>query len=888
MAARALPAIRTRLTVVNRRGEREPLSLDRIAERLSDCGEPVRDRDGALVAPGLALAGEQDPLWITQQVLMDNAAAFRAGGIRTCEIDALLVNHLVSRRQPGCLAIAARLIASNLQSSVPGSFSEALLRVHAAIPERLAPEFVAFVAEHAADLDALVDPAYDFRLTFAGVRTMLNSYLLSVPADAQVSAVGYADSILRSQHEGHIAETPQFCFMRLAAWLASWVAAAPAAALSEAFLAPLRADAAPAVWADTPENRRRCALAFARRLYSALARGEITFGSPFFFNAGTRKPRIASCFLIAPGDSIESIFGATGRIAVAMGGGGGIGVHLGRLRQRGAPIRTTGGESSGLSAWMRVLREIRESVNQGGRRAGAIACYLPFYHPDVVEFLCLLRDSSAYSATGQHTPHLKAGLAVTRWFFERYDADEDFALVPPHEYPELEEIADPAEWAAAFARAQAELTARGAPRLAARALAREVFETVRQKGYPYMFYMDNANAQCALSAHARINGSNLCSEIMIPTLPDSPEDPAARPGEDGVCVLGTVLTSAHLGAEPGAPAVDYGKLAESAGLLATALDISIDLMWFSPAMGPARRSLGLHRTIGVGQAGLVGALHRLGVPYESAEALRISARTACAVYVGAAEASAQLARALGAYPSCGPRHPAARGLLQPDVAAQCGFAPADWEQAVGLPAEFGLAARAAALRAAFRATGARNAYLTSTQPTASNSIIHGTTPGADVPNALAGSLKTGAGTFFYYSPPLYAALLEHFGGDPARADAALEEVFQNDGSLRGLGLPAPLEQVYRGAFEVSPAAVIAHAAARQPYCSQAQSTNTNLIRPTLAVVMDIFKLGAALGLNTIYYTYGASETAALRVAPAPPAPPLACSRDNPDCEACHA
>jgi len=915
-SAKSAPAVRTRFCVLNRKGKKEAFSFDRIVERLSRCGDVIRSGDGALVADEIVMEGAHDPCLLTQQVLVENAAAFQQGSIRTSDIDALLIGLLTNRRQPGCLDLAARLVASNLQHSVAESFSEAVDRVHRRAPSRLSETFVRFVRDHRDALDAMVDPAYDYRLTYAGLRTMINSYLVSLPAPREGSSVGYADAVLQPQHNGILMETPQFCFMRVAAAIACWFldpSRAPAAALSSAYLAHEGpgTDARDAQWKeeDTPAGRSRVALAFARRLYGALARGEVTFGSPFFFNAGTAKARMASCFLMAPSDSIESIFSTHSRMAVAMAGGGGIGMHMGALRELGAPIVATGGESSGIAAWMRIIASTRESVNQGGRRAGAVALFLPFYHPDIVDFLCLCRDSSQFSATHSHTPHIKIGVAATAWFFAQFDADADFACVPPAEFPQLETISDCEEWQREFLRAQKVLRARHSDDPAsvrvirARDLAREIFETVRQKGFPYMFFSDNTNAQCSLARHARINGSNLCCEITIPTVPDR---------EDGVCVLGTVLTPAHLRRGPAGVGVDYAALAASAGLLATALDMAIDLMYFSPLMTPSAESLRLHRTIGVGQAGLVGAMHEVGLPFESAAAVRESELTALAVYVGAAEASARIAGLCGAHPSFSTHDsPASRGLLQPDVSASLGFLAPDWAETMhaAMPG-FGLPARLAALRAALRETGIRNAYLTSTQPTASNSIIHGVTPGADVPNAMAGSLKTSAGTFYTYSLALRDRAVRE-GYDP---EEVLEAVFQNNGSLKGLGLPGEWEELFKGAFEVSPVAVVVHAAARQPFCSQAQSTNLNMQRAEFAEVMTLYKLAQSTGLNTVYYVYGATETSALRVAEAPrvfarapaaepaaasaaepahcmtmqcePAAAPVCRRDDPMCESC--
>jgi ribonucleoside-diphosphate reductase alpha chain len=890
---------RTRFCVLNRKGALEPFSFDRIVERVSRCCDAIYSRDGALVAPEIIPSDAQDPCLLTQQVMNENSAAFQQGTIRTSDIDALLIHLLTNRRDPNYLDMAARLVASNLQYSVADSFSEAMLRIYRMAPKRLSPQFVQFVNANRDVLDNFVDPAHDYRLTYAGLRTMINSYFIACPTPREGSSVGYADAVLQSQHNGIIMETPQYCFMRVAVALACWFldpALAPATALSEAYLVhPCLSSEKKDEWNgdDTPATRQKMALAFARRLYTALARGEVTFGSPFFFNAGAEKARMASCFLMAPGDSIESIFATNSRMAIAMAGGGGIGMHFGAIRETGAPIVATGGESSGVSAWMRIIAAIRESVNQGGRRAGAVALFLPFYHPDCITFLTMCRDSSELSTTHQHTPLLKIGLIVTAWFFAQFDADGDFACVPPAEYPQLETIADPLEWQSEFLKIQDVLRARhtqdptSVKIVSARMLGHEIFETVRQKGFPYMFFVDNTNAQCSLAKYARINGSNLCCEITIPAIPDE---------EDGVCVLGTVITSAHLVRDEGGrcTAVDYNKLAENAGLLAAALDIAIDLMWFSPSMAPSRRSLHRHRTIGVGQAGLVGALHALGIPFETPEAVAVSAQTALAVYVGAAEVSARLAQICGAHPSAAEcDFPVRRGLLQPDVSESLGFLQPEWDEkmSAAMPS-FNLMERLVVLRKTVRVTGFRNAYLTSTQPTASNSIIHGVTPGADVPNAMAGSLKTSAGTFYTYSLALREAA-SRAGYNP---DEVLEAVFQNNGSLRGLGLPPHWEAVFKGAFEVSQIAVVAHASARQPFCSQAQSTNLNLQLATFAEVMQLYKLAQSLGLNTIYYVYGATETSALRVnktvvihapasAPAP-APAPACRRDDPSCEAC--
>jgi ribonucleoside-diphosphate reductase alpha subunit len=903
---------RNSLQVINRDGDRELLEFDRITERNAALCEPIFDNSGRLVAPGLSAVNSH---LLTIEITRTYSSDFERGELRTSDIDAIVVDHLVNTAVQSVhrTDLAARLIVSNLHHTTPKTFVACLEGVNRVQNGRMDPAMVAFARTNSGRIESMLDHDRDYRFDYPGLRMLLNSYLCAAPVDPaadEADSSGFASGAFRSQHGEVIIERVQHCFMRLALWLGMWFLDCPPEALNSSYLAHVEADANEAeahALPDTAETRTRMTLAFTAELYEMLSKGCITFGSPFFFNAGTTKARIASCFLLRVGDSNESIHHTLAQVATGMGGGGGVGLSWDAVRANGAYIRGSGGYSTGVPSWWQEYRPVRKYVNQGGnKRPGAIAMYHAFWHPDTPELLVMPRDSSEIAAAGENTPDLKTGYGVEDVYFDLFDADAEIALLPPEKHPELAELTGDA-WRARFTELQEFYRL---PEHAAsvrwtrvRQLERARYQTTVEKGFPYLFHRTNANNLCNLSVPNAsppmvVNCSNLCAEILIPTRAAHPErgDGADAAGETGVCVLATVNVPAFLtrdadtdrrcdcdpsaacdchlfGPPPRATGVDFDLMTKVAGLLTVALDIAIDRMWFSPFMKDARRSIDRHRTIGVGMMGLVGAMQELRLPFEGSAAVDLSGDAALAIYVGACEASARMAQCIGPYPSMrdtrdaeGRRllHSVERGQLQPDVAQAHGFVDDGWEgrlaaRPIGRTVT---PARLAALRRLLRTHGQRNGLLTSGQPTASNSLIHGVTPGTDVPNSLAYTRKVGAGVFLVTCRALHDEA-RRLGLD---ADQLLRRVSANGGSVAGLdGVPDSLLRCFRTAYEVDPVSMVVHAAKRQGFTTQSQSTNLYLTKFKMAELYGLHKLGSQLGLCTFYYVYGQGGTSAMSV-----------------------
>ncbi|WP_068924363.1 ribonucleoside-diphosphate reductase subunit alpha [Planobispora rosea] len=352
--------------------------------------------------------------------------------------------------------LAARLLAELIADEAAGhgvrTFSESVAATHAAglVADRLA----AFVAAHAAELDALITGESAFE--YFGLRTVYDRYLLRHPETRKVL------------------ERPQHFFLRVACGLAETVAEAA-------------------------------------ELYGLMASLSYLPSSPTLFNSGARRPQLSSCFLLdSPRDELEAIYERYGQVARLSKYAGGIGVSWTRVRSRGSLIRGTNGHSNGIVPWLRTLDSSVAAVNQGGRRKGAACVYLETWHADIEEFL-ELRDNTGEDARRTHN------LNLANWipdeFMRRVEADAMWSLFDPKQVPYLTDLYGPA-FDEAYRAAEADGAA--VRQVPARALYGRMMRTLAQTGNGWMTFKDAANRTSNQTARPEnvIHLSNLCTEIL--------------------------------------------------------------------------------------------------------------------------------------------------------------------------------------------------------------------------------------------------------------------------------------------------------------------------------------------------------------------------------------
>ncbi len=312
----------------------------------------------------------------------------------------------------------------------------------------------------------------------------------------------------------------------------------------------------------------RIAGAAARRLFrpelkeefiDLIENGWMSLSSPIWANMGTERGLPISCFNVHVPDNIEGITHKLGEVIMQTKIGGGTSGYFGELRGRGSAV-TDNGQSSGAVSFMKLFDTTMDTISQGGVRRGAFAAYLDIDHPDIMEFLQI-------KEIGSPLQNLFFAVCVPDyWMQEMIDGDMEKRQV----------------WA-------------------------RVLESRQQKGLPYIFFSDNVNGQkpqVYKDKNMRINSSNLCSEIMLPSNFD----------ESFICCLSSMNLELY----------DEWKDTNAVQLAVYFLDAVLqefiakteDNYYLQSANRFAKR----HRAIGLGVMGWHSYLQKNMIPFEGLEA----------------------------------------------------------------------------------------------------------------------------------------------------------------------------------------------------------------------------------------------------------------------------
>ncbi|SUP55046.1 Ribonucleoside-diphosphate reductase 1 subunit alpha [Weeksella virosa] len=339
----------------------------------------------------------------------------------------------------------------------------------------------------------------------------------------------------------------------------------------------------------------RITAAAARRLYKPemqesfkemIERGWMSLSSPIWANMGTERGLPISCFNVHIPDSIEGITHKLGEVIMQTKIGGGTSGYFGELRERGSAV-TDNGKSSGAVSFMKLFDTAMDTISQGGVRRGAFAAYLDIDHSDIEEFLKI-------KSIGNPIQNLFYGVCVPDyWMQEMIDGDVEKRNI----------------WA-------------------------KVLESRQEKGLPYIFFSDNVNKnkpQVYKDLNMRINASNLCSEIMLPSSRD----------ESFICCLSSMNLELY----------DEWKDTEAVRLAIFFLDAVlqefIEKTEGNYYLTAANRFAKRHRALGLGVLGWHSYLQKNMIPFEGMEAKLRTTEIFKHIQFKADKASEELARIYG-------------------------------------------------------------------------------------------------------------------------------------------------------------------------------------------------------------------------------------------------
>ena len=459
--------------------------------------------------------------------------------------------------------------------------------------------------------------------------------------------------------------------------------------------------------------------------YNLLSEKWFTHASPTLFNAGTDRPQLSSCFLLAmKDDSIEGIYDTLKQCALISKSAGGIGVAVSCIRATGSYIAGTNGNSNGLVPMLRVYNNTARYVDQGGnKRPGAFAMYLEPWHADVFDFLELKKNTGKEE---QRARDLFYGLWIPDLFMRRVEANADWSLMCPNDCPGLDEC-----WGEEFEALYEGYEAAGKAKRVVKAqqVWHAIIESQTETGTPYMLYKDACNRKSNQQNLGCIKSSNLCTEIVEFTSAD----------EVAVCNLASIALNMYVAPDGGA--FDFAKLAAVTKVIVRNLNRIIEVNFYPVPEG--ERSNKRHRPIGIGVQGLADAFILMRLPFESEGAQRLNVQIFETIYHAALEASCELAAELGPYETY-EGSPVSKGVLQYDM---WGVTPTDlWDWAE--------------LKAKIARHGVRNSLLVAPMPTASTAQILGNNESVEPYTSNLYTRRVLSGEFQVVNPHLLKDLTE--------------------------------------------------------------------------------------------------------------------------------
>ena len=677
-------------------------------------------------------------------------------GIKTPEIDTLSAEICIGMitSDPDYEILATRITASNIQKRAANNFHIAMRKLHKA---GIVTHEVLEVSSKVKDE---IKPERDFEFGYFGLKTLEKGYLQKI--------------------DGEVIETPQYLYMRVAIGIHGHD------------------------------------IDHVLETYDALSKGLFIHATPTLFNAGTPRPQMSSCFLIAnKEDSIDGIYDTVKECARISKWAGGIGLHVHDVRANKSHIRGTNGTSDGIIPMLRVYNSTARYVNQAGRRKGSIAVYLEPWHADILDFLEIRLNQGDEEARCRD---LFSAMWIPDLFMKRVESDGNWSLFCPDQAKGLSDVYGK-EFEELYEKYESEgIATKVVP---ASEIWKAIIKSQSETGTPYMLYKDACNEKSNHKHVGTIKSSNLCTEILEFTDKE----------ETAVCNLASIALPKYVDVEK--KEFNHEELHRVTKMVTRNLNKVIDKNFYPTENG--KRSNMRHRPIGIGVQGLADVFIMLRMTFGSEESRKLNIDIFETIYHASLESSCELAEMYGPYETF-KGSPFSKGILQFDM----------WDRDPKFSGRYDWNAMRKLVK-----KGTMNSLLLAPMPTASTSQILGNNECFEPYTTNIYLRRTLAGEFVVVNKHLVNDLKERGLWSKEMKDLMVKA----NGSVQNIiDIPDDLKELYKTVWEMSQKTIIDMAADRGVYIDQSQSMNLFVESPTISKLSSMHMYAWKTGLKTgMYY-----------------------------------
>ena len=480
-------------------------------------------------------------------------------GIKTSQIQEILVksaSDLISLETPNYQYVASRLLLFDLRKALNNHYeNHPFILDHVKKCADLDVYDKTIIEKYTEDewkeIDSYIDYNRDYLFSYAGMRQVVDKYLV------------------QDRSSGELYETPQQMYIMIALTL----------------------------FQRYPKEKR---LDYVRRYYNAISKHKINIPTPVM--AGVRTPlrQFASCVLVDVDDTLDSIFSSDMAIGKYVAQRAGIGINAGRIRGINSKIRSGEVQHTGVVPFLKKFESTVRCCTQNGIRGGSATVHFPIWHQEIEDIIVLKNNKGTED---NRVRKLDYSIQISKLFYERFIQNGEITLFSPHDVPRLYDSFGTEDFDSLYVKYELD---ESIPKktVGAQKLIMDILKERAETGRLYIMNIDHCNSHSSFKD--KVNMSNLCQEITLPTDPIQHIDGS---GEIALCILS---------------AINVGKinkldeLDELCELAVRGLDALIDYQNYP--VNAAKASTLNRRSLGIGYIGLAHYLAKNGAKYDSQKA----------------------------------------------------------------------------------------------------------------------------------------------------------------------------------------------------------------------------------------------------------------------------